>query len=119
MSGSLQRRRGELVKVHPSETRTDRRGNDTVVPSKNSFEVRAALIPDRSARAEVPGQMHIDVVKMITTADLSGVDIWSRVEWNGRWWDCVSPPGLHIGNRHTRHWSIMLRARVDDGGIIQ
>lgn len=117
MSGSLQRRRGEPALIHLVERKLDHRGNATIAPTGATVAVRAAFIPDRSARAEVPGQMHIDVVNMLTDADLSQVNIWSRVEWAGRWWDAVSPPSLHVGNRHTRHWTITLRARVDSGGL--
>ena len=115
--GTLLRRRGERLKIHRSAPFTDGRGNETYAPTGDSYEVRAAVIADRSARAEVPGQMHIDVVKAITDADLPGVNIWSRIEWDGRWWDVVAPPALRSSPRHLRHWTIIMRARVDDGGI--
>ena len=111
--GSLQRRRGSILRVHTVRTVEDHRGNAIVTPDGPAIEVRAAIIPDRSARAEVPGQMHIDVVKAITEADLSDVNLWSRVELDGRVWDVVAPPERHVGRRATRHWCLTLRARVD------
>ena len=108
--GTLLRRRGERLKIHRSAPFTDGRGNETYAPTGEVYEVRAAVIADRSARAEVPGQMHIDVVKVIT-------NIWSRIEWDGRWWDVVAPPALRSSPRRLRHWTITMRARVDDGGI--
>jgi hypothetical protein len=41
------------------------------------------VIPQRSSRAEVPGQQVIDVVRLIVKDDLDGVTLWSRVEYNG------------------------------------
>ena len=117
MRGTLQRRRGERVRIHKVAKRTDHRGNVVVSPTGEVHEVRGAITADRSARAEVPGQMHIDVVKLITNADLSDVSIWSRVEWAGRWWDLVAPPALRVGTAVTRHWTLTMRARVDDGGL--
>ena len=72
---------------------------------------------DRSARAELPGQQWINVYKMGTSANLAGVDMWSRVEWNGAWWDIVSPPEHHHGMRLTQHWTFTIRQRPDDGGL--
>ena len=74
-------------------------------------EVRAAFIPQRSARAEVPGQAQINVQRMIVAADLTDVNLWSRVEWAGSKWDVVTPPAYHHGTRRTRHWSIDIRER--------
>lgn len=113
---SLQRRRGVTVRFHKTATITDLRGNETVISTPEYHEVRAAIIPNRSSRAEVPGQMAIDVVDIITTSDLSGVNIWSRVEMDGRWWDCVSPPTVHYGTPSTYHWTVTVRNRADDGG---
>ena len=115
--GTLIRRRGERVKIYRAKPFTDLRGDVTYAPTDEYHEVRGALIADRSARAEVPGQMHIDVVKLITNDNLEGVNIWSRVEWDDRWWDVVAPPAKRVGHPRLRHWTIMLRARVDDGGV--
>lgn len=109
---SVQRKRGLLATVWRSEEQTDNRGNVTQVPVPASpHQVRAAFIPQRSARAEVPGQMEINVIRMIVAHDLEGVDLWSRVEALGKVWDVVTPPSFHVGTRHTRHWSIDLRER--------
>jgi hypothetical protein len=109
---SYQRRRGQSARVWRTRTEIDNRGNEIeVADSDGPHEVRAAFIPQRSARAEVPGQQQINVVRMIVDADLEGVDLWSRVEWRGRQWDVVTPPAYHHGTRRTRHWSIDLRER--------
>ena len=43
--------------------------------------------------------------------------MFSRVHWNSAWWDIVSPPAHHEGDRHTRHWTFTIRERSDDGGL--
>ncbi|MET9861964.1 phage head-tail adapter protein [Streptomyces smyrnaeus] len=109
---SVQRRRGQVALVWKTHTTTDNRGNEIrVADSDGPHQVRAAFIPQRSARAEVPGQMAINVLRMIVDVDLEGVDLWSRVEWAGKQWDIVTPPAYHHGTRRTRHWSIDIRER--------
>jgi hypothetical protein len=109
---SVQRRRGQPARIWKATTVTDNRGNTVVVGDGDGpHEVTAAFIPQRSARAEVPGQQQINVTRMIVAADLPDVNLWSRVEWRGRLWDIVTPPGYHHGTRRTRHWSIDIRER--------
>lgn len=109
---SVQRRRGQTALVWKAEPVTDRRGN-TVMTAEGTdpITVKAAFMPQRSSRAEVPGQQQINVVTMICDPDLEDVSLWSRVVWNGREWDVVSPPAYHYGTRHNRHWSLNLRER--------
>lgn len=75
------------------------------------IETTAVAIPQRSARAEVPGQQQINVTRLIVKAGLPDVNLWSRFFWQGKWWDAVTPPSYHHGTRHTRHWSIDIRER--------
>lgn len=90
----------------------DRRGNRTLsVDEDNPHEVRGAVIPQRSAKAEVPGQQQINVIRLIVDADLEDVGLWSRVQVLGEMWDVVTPPAYHHGTRRTRHWSIDVRQR--------
>lgn len=93
-------------------TVTDKRGNTTVVADPdNTLQVRAAFIPQRSSKAEVAGQQQINVIRMIVAPELPDVTLWSRVEWNAKQWDIVSPPAYHHGSKHTRHWSMDIRER--------
>lgn len=109
---SYQRRRGVVAKVWKTKKVTDARGNEVKVADPNDFEyVTVAQIPQRSARAEVPGQVIINVVRLILDPNIEDMDIWSRVEFNGKQWDIVTPPSYHHGTRHTRHWSIDVRER--------
>lgn len=115
----VQRQRGERLEIYPVKTRVDRRGNTSEVPDIDAkLEVTAWVVPDRSSRAEVPGQQQINVYRIGTKADIGAVTLWSRIFWNGVWWDVVTPPAHHTGSRHTRHWTITIRQRPDtDGGL--
>ncbi|WP_202971134.1 phage head completion protein [Saccharothrix sp. ALI-22-I] len=109
---SHQRKRGQPARIWKTVQTTDRRGNHvTRAEPSGPHEVRAAFIPQRSSKAEVPGQQQINVTRMIVSADLEGVNLWSRVEWRGKQWDIVSPPQYHHGTRRTRHWSLDIRER--------
>jgi hypothetical protein len=108
----MQRRRGQLAIVYRSAVTEDARGNEVIALDRdNPITVRAAFIPQRSARAEVPGQQQINVTRMIVDADLPDVTLWSEVEAMGKQWDIVTPPAYHHGSRKTRHWSIDIRER--------
>lgn len=109
---SVQRRRGQRAFIYKSMSVVDNRGNTlSVAADDGPYEVRAVFIPQRSARAEVPGQAQINVTRMLIDADTEDVDLWARVQWNGRMWDVVTPPALHHGSRRVRHWSIDIRQR--------
>jgi hypothetical protein len=109
---SRQRRHGQPVTIYRTEQIVDSRGNSVVRMTKdNPWQLTAAAIPQRSSRAEIPGQQEIDVIRLITTADLTDVNLWSRVLYRGSEWDIVSPPAYHHGTRLTRHWSVDIRRR--------
>ena len=110
---TVQRKRGQPVRIWTTHTVTDRRGNEVEVvnEAKSPLKVKGWVIPQRSSRAEVPGQQQINVVRLGTESNLANVTLWSRVEYDGKTWDVVAPPAYHHGTRHTRHWSIDLRQR--------
>ena len=109
---TVQRRRGVPVTLYPSKTSTDARGNTTLVADLTApYTLTAAVIPQRSYRAEVPGQRDVDVYRLLVSADIENVDIWSRASFYGEMWDVISPPRLHRGIRKTRHYTIDVRKR--------
>lgn len=109
---TVQRRRGREVTFWAVISTTDSRGNIVEAPDPTSkTTVRAAIIPQRSQRAEVAGQVSIDVTRVLVPADIPGVSLWSRAELDGEEWDLVTPPALHWGQRNTRHWTIDLKRR--------
>lgn len=109
---SYQRKRGQYATVFPSKLVTDARGNSQREPDLDSPRtIRGAFIPQRSARAALAGQQGINVVRMLIDPDVTGVDLWALVRWNGSDWDVVTPPAYHSGSRHSAHISIDLRER--------
>lgn len=109
---SLQRRRGQKATVYPEVRIKNARDETVIVPDmENGIEVRAAFIPQRSTKAEVPGQVGIDVTRMILRHDLPNVGLFSQVRWRGRLWDVASPPSYHHGTPLVRHYSMDIRAR--------
>lgn len=111
---SFQRKRkGIPAKVWRVEKQEDARGNThKVAVSNEPHDVKVWIFPQRSSKAEVPGQQHINVVRIGVDAALEGVELWSRVEFMGKSWDVAAPPAYHHGSsRHTRHWSIDIRER--------
>lgn len=108
----MQRKRGQPLTIWRTITETDNRGNAVKrADSANPWNTKAWTIPQRSAKAEVPGQQQINVIRIGVKADLAGVELWSIVHYQGEEWDCVTPPAYHHGSRHVRHWSIDIRKR--------
>lgn len=110
---TYQRRRGETITVWLSAQTTDNRGNkvnavDETIPP---FTVRAWVIPQRSSKAEVPGQQIIEVVRLGIGLEAKDIDLWGQVEYRGERWDIAAPPAFHNGSRHVRHYSIDIRKR--------
>lgn len=106
------RRRGIPATIWKNRLQTDARGNEQLVADADGpHSVTVWVYPQRSAKAEVPGQQKINVVRIGVDAGLADVDLWSRVVMQGKVWDVVTPPAYHHGNRHTRHWSIDVRER--------
>jgi hypothetical protein len=107
-----QRRRGIPATLYPIVEKTDRRGNKVLAPDLESpVTTRVWIFPQRSARAELPGQMEINVVRIGTDYNLGEVGLWSHVDFLGKTWDVVTPPAYHHGTRQVRHWSMDLRER--------
>lgn len=108
----MQRRRGLPITIYPEHNTIDRRGNHVLaVDLENPIVTKGWVIPQRSAKAEVPGQAVIDVNRIGVNSDLGEVGLLSRVTFRGEEWDVVTPPAYHHGTRHTRHWSIDIRRR--------
>lgn len=122
---SFQRKRGPQVAIWRSVLTTDRRGHeirvlDTEVregkdvpkADRNPHRVRVAVMPQRSGKAELPGQQQINVVTLVIPPNLPGIDLYSRVDYEGKSWDVVTPPARRHGiRRHTEHDSIDIRQR--------
>lgn len=114
---TVQRRRNGLsVIIYPEHLTTDRRGNHVLmVDMEQPIPTRAWVMPQRSAKAEVPGQAVIDVTRLgmsvLQCPEGYEVGLLSQVAFMGELWDVVTPPAYHHGTRGTRHWSIDIRRR--------
>lgn len=110
---TYQRRRGLPATVYLTKTMFDSLGNEhKTVDMDNGVETRVWLMPESSSKAEVPGQQHINVIRVgFRTFDGESPELWSQVEFMGKQWDVAAPPAYHHGTRHTRHWSLDLRER--------
>ena len=111
---SIQRRRGERIKVWPVVATTDTRGNPGRLRPNldvDPYKIRASVTPIRSSKAELPGQLDIEVYLVTYQDPLPGVESQSRIEWRGDQWDVTSTPVLHTGTRATRHWSLEMQGR--------
>jgi len=111
---STQRKHGQPVTIYPRKLTIDSRGNDVLTIDKdNPFNVTAAVIPQRSSKAEVPGQQEINVVRLIVDAslDIESVGLWGGAHYAGEDWDIAAPPAYHHGSRRVRHISIDIRKR--------
>lgn len=106
-------RNGLPATFYPIIKQIDNRGNERKVHDPDTPINREVwLYPQRGAKAEVTGQQTINVVRVGCRIDIPGVELGSRVFFQGKWWDVVSPPSLHYGvKRHTRHYSMDLRER--------
>lgn len=107
------KRNGTPATFYPILKAIDNRGNERKVHDPdNSFERMVWQVPQRGAKAEVTGQQTINVVKIGCSTDVPGVELNSRVEFNGKKWDVVSPPAFHVGaGRHTAHYTMDVRER--------
>lgn len=113
---SLQRRRGLTATIFKLAEVTDHRGNKTLAPDRlNPLKVKAWAIPQRSSKAEVPGQQVINILRLGVPADTPDVQVWNIVVWNGLEYDIVAPPAYRHGTRQVRHFSVDLRERPHQG----
>lgn len=110
---SIQRKRGFYIEVLPTIIVEDNRGVMVRQPDlQNPIRTRAAITPERSSKAEVPGQQVINVIRVLIDYKFAAlVDIHSRLRWDGKEWDVITPPEHHYGTHHSRHVSILARQR--------
>ena len=100
----------DTIYVYPEVKMRDSRGNLVKVPATEPVEVRATTSQDRSAIAELPGQIEISVIKCITRD--APIGSWARVVYDGKEWDVASPPRFSPGrSKTTRFVSFTLRSR--------
>lgn len=111
---SYQRKHGAAVIFYPQKLVTDADGVPTLVADMDSPSIptKAAVIPDRAQRAEVPGQQVVNIVRLLVKR-MPGLGPWARAEFWGRMWDVTVPPEERQNvPRPNRHMVVEVRERV-------
>ena len=107
-----QRRRGQDITLWPVKVTTDKRGNRArSADHSKPIRTKGWVTPQRSARAELPGQQVINVIRIGIASEVGDIELWSEVLYAGKTYDVVAPPAYHHGSRHVRHWALDLRER--------
>lgn len=113
---SYQRQHGTTVIFYPQKEVVDADGVPTLVADMDnpSAPTKAAILPERGQRAEVPGQQVVNVVRLLVKR-LPGLGPWARVEFRGRSWDIALPPEERLNvPRSSRHIVVECRERVQN-----
>jgi len=112
---------GRTATIYPRALSTDNiMGNEEWVVDWDNPVVRPyAGWWLRSSRAEVPGQLTIDIRRIVVDfLETDDFNVWGAVELSdepGDIWDITAPPQIHWGVRGVRHLTFDLRRRPDDG----
>lgn len=115
-------RGAELVYVYPEMQVYSDRGDLRKVPAEEPTAIRVTSSKDRSQVADLPGQVDIHIVRLVTRtlpASLRDEDsdgglgsTWIRVVYQGAEYDLNEPPRYSPGaSRASRHWEITIRSR--------
>jgi len=107
----LDKAREEMF-VYPEVEMRDDYNNVVVVPSNEPVRIMATVQADQSSIAELAGQITVEILKC-TTRD-APVGSWSRVKYNGQFYDVAVPPRHSPGaTDSTRHVSFSIRSRPE------
>ena len=108
-----------FLEIYPEVTVVNARGDSVKMPSATPVKVRASLSRDRNASAELPGQVDIKIMRVITRDAPAGA--WARIVYDGEEWDLASPPHYGVGvSKATRSVTFTMRSRNDvihDGDV--
>lgn len=110
MRSRLLDRGSETLTVYTEEWVHDSLGNRVKRPSGVGIDIRVTSSEDRSADAELPGQVSNKVIRIM--ARQVPIGSWSRVIFNGEEWDLASPPRFTPGaTKRLRHIEFTIRSR--------
>lgn len=81
-------------------------------------DIRIGISADRVSRAEVRGDVEIEVYNARLPAKLVGLGPGGRIVWDGSEWDFASPPMARLSRTHSvRHVTVQIRRRpYSEGG---
>lgn len=112
---------GQDVTFFPAVRHVDARGDVRILPNLDDPRVHKAVIYSADTGiAEVPGNMGINVINLVTDPHLPDIDEWAIFEWDGAYWNLAAPPRIWYGaTRHTHHWRLVgRRTELNKQGFI-
>jgi len=75
-------------------------------------DIRIGISADRMSRAEVRGDVEIEVYNARLPARLAGTGPGGRLVWDGTEWDFAAPPMNRPSRTHSvRHMTVQIRRR--------
>ena len=106
------------VTFYPRAQMKNSRGESQWAPDRSAPQrVRMGITADRTSRAEVRGNVEIEVYEVRLPFRLRGVGPGAVVVWDGSEWDVAAPPLLRPTRTHsTRHITVQIRRRPFSGG---
>lgn len=116
-SALLDRGREEMI-VWPAIERVNSRGTTDVYPdSDNPIRMWVTTSEDRSRIADLPGQVEIEITRVVTRSFPRGVEqTWSKVMLNDKEYDLSEPIRESFGpSRAMNHFEFKLRSRANIG----
>lgn len=101
------------IQFYARTQQANRRGEEQWAPDwANPQRVRMGITADRTSRAEVRGNVEIEVYEIRLPASLKGVGPGAVVIWDDSEWDVVAPPQLRPTRTHSvRHQTVQIRRR--------
>lgn len=100
----------EKMLIYPEVEVTNNRGDTVRVPAEEPVEVWVTSSAQRQGDAELPGQVSIKSMRIITRS--APVGSWARIEFQGEDWDLATPPRFTPGlSKATAHVEFIIRSR--------
>lgn len=98
---------------YPRDQVPTKRGEMSFAPDMDSPQtVRIGISGDRANRAEVRGDVEIEVYNIRLPAKLEGVGPGALIQWDDSDWDVIQPPFLRKTRTHSvRHLTSQMRRR--------
>lgn len=101
--------------IFPEVEIINNRGERIMMPADEPVKIRVTTSVDRSADAELPGQVSVKVMRVLARS--APVGSWAGVEFRGERWDLAAPPRFTHGlSRATRHVEFTIRSTNNSGG---
>lgn len=107
------------ITVFPRTQQANRRGEEQWFPNWDApVKTRMGITVDRTSRAEVRGNVEIEVYQIRIPASIQGVGPGATILWDDAEWDVVAPPMVRPTRTHSvRHQTVQIRRRpYTDGG---